>query len=94
MTDDEQRRWEESRVPLGVPFVLCEINIKFIRVGVLSAGVPVYNCIQIEVLQIHINRKPLFLHIIENLLISISHVFFILRLNIYLMKTIAKALDS
>ena len=48
MTDDEQRRWEESRVPLGVPFVLCEINIKFIRVGVLSAGVPVDECIRIK----------------------------------------------
>ena len=33
--------------------VLCEINIKYIRVGVLGAGVPVYNCIRIKILPTH-----------------------------------------
>jgi hypothetical protein len=38
-TDDEQRRWEESQVPPGVPFVLPKINKKkFIGTDGLKCG--------------------------------------------------------
>ena len=59
---------------------------------VLGAGVPVYFCIQIKCRGNTLKWKRSILSVIDNLHISISHVFCIMRLNIHLTKTIVKIL--
>ena len=60
--------------------------------GVLGAGVPVYFCIQIKCRGNTLKWKRSILSVIDNLHISISHVFCIMRLNIHLTGTIVMIL--
>ena len=77
----------------GITLCFRKINIKYIRVGILGAGVPVYDCIQIQYFKYTEIGDSLY-GVIKGLPISISHVCSILRLNIYLTETIAEVLNS
>jgi hypothetical protein len=85
-----KKRYEQTSVVFK--FVLARQMFKFICIGTLSAGVPVYICIRRNGCKHNVVESFYFYHL-DDLKIFIPHAFFILHLNIYLTVAIVKFLN-